>query len=113
MLSDDRIRGKAIGYAQFEGRKFYKDISERFFDFSGLIANRLRFVLPCPLSSIGVWVTVWVSSFLSKSGQTFQPLKQKKSSETIVISELLWLRRQDSNLRPPGYEVPVKFSEWL
>ena len=67
-------------------------------------AVRWCFVLPCPLESILLWVSVWVGWILVKSKPTFLPIKQRKSSETIVIPELLWLRRQDSNLRPPGYE---------
>ena len=60
-LLDNSSQGEAIGFAQFMVRIFYRDISESFSDFLGLIANRLRFVLPCPLDAIGVWVRVWVS----------------------------------------------------
>ena len=35
----------------------------------------------------------------------FFPPKTKEKTWNLAISGLLWLRRQDSNLRPPGYEL--------
>ena len=35
----------------------------------------------------------------------FSPPKTKEKTWNLSISGLLWLRRQDSNLRPPGYEL--------
>ena len=35
----------------------------------------------------------------------FFPRKMKEKTWNLTISGLLWLRRQDSNLRPPGYEL--------
>ena len=35
----------------------------------------------------------------------FFPRKMKEKTWNLSISGLLWLRRQDSNLRPPGYEL--------
>ena len=75
-----------------------------FFDFG---AAGCCFVLLYPLKTIPLWVSVWVGLFLKKLRSTFTSIKQRKSSETIKISELFWLRRQDSK-RPPEFFCVVK-----
>ena len=36
--------------------------------------------------------------------ELFGPQSIRKSPEILQFQDFLWLRRQDSNLRPPGYE---------
>ena len=36
--------------------------------------------------------------------ELFDPQNARKSPEILRFQDFLWLRRQDSNLRPPGYE---------
>ena len=70
-LSGDSSRGKAIGFAQFKGRKFYREIPDGFSIFGSLVNRKKPVVLPCPPCPIVIWVTVWGSGILSKSVLTF------------------------------------------
>ena len=63
-----------------------------------------------PFGAILLWVRIWVSGFSGKIAdhlfKLFVPKSKRKSPETMWFQDFLWLRRQDSNLRPPGYEEP-------
>ena len=69
--------------------------------------NAMRF-LTCPLGASLLWVRIWVKRFCGKTQDFFFELskhkKRRKSPEIVWFQDFLWLRRQDSNLRPPGYE---------
>ena len=61
-----------------------------------------------PLADNPLWVKIWVrvvsKGFAEISFELFDPKKARKSPEIVRFQDFLWLRRQDSNLRPPGYE---------
>ena len=40
-----------------------------------------------------------------KISELFDLENKRKSPEILRFQDFLWLRRQDSNLRPPGYEL--------
>ena len=78
MLSDNRTQGEAIGFAQFMSRNFCREIPNGFSNFWALVINKRLLVQPCPLQTVVIWVTVWVSGFLSKSALTILATKQRK-----------------------------------
>ncbi len=48
-LSCDSPQGETIGFAQFEGRKFYRQIPDSLSISGDLVARKQPLVLPCPL----------------------------------------------------------------
>ena len=72
-----------------------------FFDFG---AAGCCFVLPYPLESIPLWVSVWVRWLTHVFRSDISLLKVRKTTVFYTKTVVFWLRRQDSNLRPPGYE---------
>ena len=63
VLSDDSTQGEVIGFAQFEGNKFYEETPDGFSISGDFVTRKQPLVLPCPLYPIVIWVTVWVSRF--------------------------------------------------
>ena len=59
-------------------RNFCREIPNGFSNFWALVINKRLLVLPCPLQTVVIWVTVWVSGFLSKSALTILATKQRK-----------------------------------
>ena len=56
------------------------------------------------LKSILLWVSVWVRWLTHVFGSCISTLKVRKTTVFWMKTVVFWLRRQDSNLRPPGYE---------
>ena len=59
-------------------RNFCREIPNGFSNFWALVINKRLLVQPCPLQTVVIWVTVWVSGFLSKSALTILATKQRK-----------------------------------
>ena len=84
----DSTQGEAIEFAQFAGIKFYRQIPDGFSIFEGLVTNKLPLVLPCPLQTVVIWVTVWVSGVSWKCRPTFDRQNKRKSPEILRFQDV-------------------------
>ena len=87
--------------------KFFLKVlkNSRFFRFDGhcILKNPYLSTECYPImgQNMGQTVLREIAGFFS---ELFGPQNARKSPEILRFQDFLWLRRQDSNLRPPGYE---------
>ena len=87
VLSNDRTQGEVIGFAQFKGWKFYREVPDGFSISGNLVTRKQPLVLPCPLYSIVIWVRVWVSGFSRNYRPTFEHRNKRKSPEILRFQD--------------------------
>ena len=106
--------GNGIGRG-FEHRVENPEIAEKFFPkvlkFSRIIRFGGHCILKNPNLSTGCYSIMGQNmgqTVLQEIAENFFELfdrqNARKSPEILRFQDFLWLRRQDSNLRPPGYE---------
>ena len=95
-----------VQHSEVVGFSFQKVLKiSRIFRFHGhcILKNTTLFTGCYPIMGQNMGQTVFCG-FAEIIFKLFDPKNTRKSPEILRFQDFLWLRRQDSNLRPPGYE---------